>query len=113
MNKTVRVMHNTKSVIRGLVCVYIGFFVAFFDINNTALRKTNSLGKTLDTRQKKLCAALKHTHTHTHTYWQIQTHQPKHKHSQIHACAYNSKGKDISKVSMFEKSNIEFEFEYL
>ena len=36
----------------------IGFFVAFFDINNHAFRKTNSSGKTLDTRQKIFCAAL-------------------------------------------------------
>ena len=28
------------------------FFFSFFDINNRAFRKTNSLGKTLDTRQK-------------------------------------------------------------
>ena len=30
----------------------IGFFVAFLDINNPTFRKTNSSGKTLDTRQK-------------------------------------------------------------
>ena len=36
----------------------IGFFVAFFDTNNSAFRKTNSSGKTLDTRQKIFCAAL-------------------------------------------------------
>ena len=37
---------------------YIGFFVEFFDKNNPALRKTNCSGNVLDTRQKKLCAAL-------------------------------------------------------
>ena len=36
----------------------IGFFVAFFDTNNSAFRKTNSSGKNLDTRQKIFCAAL-------------------------------------------------------
>ena len=35
----------------------IGFFVAFLDINNLAFRKTNSSGKTLDTRQKIFYAA--------------------------------------------------------
>ena len=29
MNKTVQLMHNTKSDIRGLVCIYISFFVTF------------------------------------------------------------------------------------
>ena len=33
-------------------------FIAFFDINNPAFCKTNSSGKSLDTRQKILCAAL-------------------------------------------------------
>ena len=37
---------------------YIGFFVAFFDKNNHAFCKTNSLGKTLETRQKISYAAL-------------------------------------------------------
>ena len=37
---------------------YIGFFVTFFDKNNPTLRKTNSSGNVLDTRQKILCAAL-------------------------------------------------------
>ena len=36
----------------------IGFFVAFFYINNPVFWKTNSLGKTLDTRQKIFYAAL-------------------------------------------------------
>ena len=36
----------------------IGFFVAFFYINNPAFCKTNSSGKTLDTRQKISYAAL-------------------------------------------------------
>ena len=36
----------------------IGFLVTFFHINNPALCKTNSLRKTLDTRQKIFYAAL-------------------------------------------------------
>ena len=31
---------------------YIGIFIAFFDLRNHAIRKTNSSGKALDTRQK-------------------------------------------------------------
>ena len=49
------VMYLTKSKSKPF---YIGFFVAFFDNNNPAFHKTNSLGKTLDTRQKKICAPL-------------------------------------------------------
>ena len=49
------VMYLTKSKSKPF---YIGFFVAFFDNNNPAFHKTNSLGKTLDTRQKKFCAPL-------------------------------------------------------
>ena len=37
---------------------YIGFFVAFFYIDNRVFRKTNSSGKPLDTRQKIFYAAL-------------------------------------------------------
>ena len=33
-------------------------FVTFFDTNNQVFCKTNSSGKTLDTRQKILCASL-------------------------------------------------------
>ena len=37
---------------------YIAFFVTFFDTNNQVFCKTNSSGKTLDTRQKISCASL-------------------------------------------------------
>ena len=33
-------------------------FVTFFDTNNQVFCKTNSSGKTLDTRQKILCASM-------------------------------------------------------
>ena len=79
------VMYQTKSDIKRLVCIFvifmivllsyyalfysfnchihelfwlIGFFVAFFYINNPAFCKTNSSGKTWDTRQKIFYAAL-------------------------------------------------------
>ena len=80
------VIHHTKSDIKRFVCIFvivdrltkrlpgfvflfyslychellwlIGFFVTFFYINNPAFFKTNSLGKTLDTRQKIFYATL-------------------------------------------------------
>ena len=48
---------QARSKLKQLEC-FFGFFVAFFDINNRGFCKTNSSGKTLDTRQKILFAAL-------------------------------------------------------
>ena len=37
---------------------YMGFLVSFFHTNNPVFCKTNSSGKTVDTRQNILCASL-------------------------------------------------------
>ena len=45
-----KIQNKTKTI--------LFFFVTFFHINDPLFHKTNSLGKTLDTRQKIFCGPL-------------------------------------------------------
>ena len=47
--------HTSWGMLKQIECTtpfYIGFLAAYFDNNHPAFHKTNSSGKTLDTRQK-------------------------------------------------------------
>ena len=55
------VLYKMVSLMSHVMCSFsYRFFVTFFDNNNPAFHKTNSSGKTLDTRQKIFCAPLHH-----------------------------------------------------